>query len=273
MFVGSLLSTSLCAVAILLSGVAGLSLPRAQQTTMSSAPDDLKRGLELYKQGDDEGAIEALRRATDRNKNEVGAWYGLALCYTRQDKLSDARRAYEKAAISGEWLIEQFYSANSITEIPVEAERYKTLLLMAAESAKKYLELSGKLSRPRSEEWNARLEMLRDYAEFSGENSNASSAFRIYKPDELESRARIIGRVEPGYTREALDAKVTGTVVLRAIFAFDGRVRGVKVIKGLPNGLTLAAINAARRIRFIPATVGGKPVSQYVQIEYNFDMH
>jgi TonB family protein len=59
---------------------------------------------------------------------------------------------------------------------------------------------------------------------------------------------------------------------LRCIFAADGRVRNIKVIKGLPNGLTERAIEAARLIKFIPATKDGKPVSMWMQLEYNFDL-
>jgi len=41
----------------------------------------------------------------------------------------------------------------------------------------------------------------------------------------------------------------------------------------LTDGLTLKAVQAARQIRFIPATVNGQPVSQWVQIEYNFNLY
>jgi hypothetical protein len=37
-------------------------------------------------------------------------------------------------------------------------------------------------------------------------------------------------------------------------------------------GLTEQAIKAARRIKFIPATKDGQPVSTYIQLEYNFNL-
>jgi protein TonB len=50
----------------------------------------------------------------------------------------------------------------------------------------------------------------------------------------------------------------------------DGKVKGVTVIKGLGSGLSEKAVEAAREVKFTPATVGGRPVSQFVTLEYNF---
>ncbi|MDT5059855.1 MAG: hypothetical protein QOH63_562, partial [Acidobacteriota bacterium] len=44
-------------------------------------------------------------------------------------------------------------------------------------------------------------------------------------------------------------------------------------VSGLPNGLTERAIAAARQIRFTPAMKDGHAVSQYIQIEYNFNLY
>jgi len=42
---------------------------------------------------------------------------------------------------------------------------------------------------------------------------------------------------------------------------------------GLPYGLTERAIAAARQIKFTPATKDGRPVSMYIQLEYNFNLY
>lgn len=95
-------------------------------------------------------------------------------------------------------------------------------------------------------------------------------ANKIYKPSEVSSKARIISRPKPVYTEEARNHKVSGTVVLRAIFRSDGGVTDIRTVSGLPYGLTERAVEAAKKIKFRPATVEGRPVSQYIQIEYNF---
>jgi TonB family protein len=63
---------------------------------------------------------------------------------------------------------------------------------------------------------------------------------------------------------------VSGTVRLRAVLSADGEVGHVLVIKGLPSGLTEKCVDAARRTKFTPAQKGGRPVSQFVMLEYNF---
>ena len=84
---------------------------------------------------------------------------------------------------------------------------------------------------------------------------------------------RVLHKPEAMYTEEARRRGVTGTIVLSAVFTADGKVRDIRAIKALPEGLTLMAINAARRIRFMPAMKDGKPVSMFMQLEYNFNLY
>jgi protein TonB len=90
--------------------------------------------------------------------------------------------------------------------------------------------------------------------------------------DEVTSKARVLSKPEPLYTDAARQARIIGTVVLRAVFSADGRVRNIMVIKPLPYGLTEQALIAARGIRFTPAILDGVPVSMFVQLEYNFNL-
>jgi TonB family protein len=98
-------------------------------------------------------------------------------------------------------------------------------------------------------------------------------------PDEVVSakdvalKARVVSKPEPTYTEAARQNQVTGTVVLRAVFAADGTVKHILVIRGLPFGLTEMSIAAARKIKFIPATLNGRPVSTWMQLEYNFNLY
>jgi protein TonB len=96
---------------------------------------------------------------------------------------------------------------------------------------------------------------------------------RVFTTKDVSSKARIISRPEPQYTEEARRNQVTGTVVLRAVFSAGGAVTNIKAIKGLPDGLTEKAISAARQIKFVPAQKDGRNVSQYIQIEYNFNLY
>jgi len=60
---------------------------------------------------------------------------------------------------------------------------------------------------------------------------------------------------------------------LEATFAADGYVANITVTKGLKDGLTERAIEAARNIRFFPAEKDGKPVSQRMMLVYNFNLY
>jgi TonB family protein len=96
---------------------------------------------------------------------------------------------------------------------------------------------------------------------------------KTFSPKEVNVKARILSRPEPQYTEEARKNQVSGTVVLRAVFSASGQVTNIRAVSGLPNGLTERAIGAARQIRFSPAMKDGHPVSQYIQIEYNFNLY
>ncbi len=245
----------------------------AQQSPAVDVTEDVKRAIELYKQGDDKGAIELLRRAVKVRKDVVAAWHFLGLALERQGKSKDARKAHEEATNAGEmvleWILVNTYANKGVANL----EQFEPILLLAAESADKYLKLSSKPSTSKVQEWNSRAETLREYAKMSTDKIKGSAFGNTYKPSDVTTKARILGRPDPLYTDEAREHHIAGTVVLRAIFAFDGKIRGIRVVSGLPYGLTLRAIDAARKIRFIPAMLGGQPVSQYVQIEYNFNLY
>lgn len=95
----------------------------------------------------------------------------------------------------------------------------------------------------------------------------------IYKPKETDERCQILKKAEPSYTREGRRHLTKGLVVLRLILAADETVKHIEVIKGLPDGLTEKAIEAAQKIKFKPAKKDGKPVSVWVEVEYYFDVY
>ena len=96
---------------------------------------------------------------------------------------------------------------------------------------------------------------------------------RVFKQNEVTQRALITFKPEPGFTEEARKNTVTGTVRLRAVLSANGEVINISVVKGLADGLTEKAIAAARQIKFRPAQKDGHTVSQYVVLEYNFNIY
>jgi len=96
---------------------------------------------------------------------------------------------------------------------------------------------------------------------------------KIFTGKDVTSKARLISKPEPQYTEDARKNQVTGTVVLKVVFASSGQVTNIRTVSGLPYGLTERAIAAARLIKFVPATKDGHQVSMWMQLEYNFNLY
>lgn len=106
-----------------------------------------------------------------------------------------------------------------------------------------------------------------DPGRVSDEERESDGPFRA---SQVETKAVITSKPAPAFTDEALDNDVYGNVRLRVVLASKGDVTDVRVVKGLPDGLTEKAIAAAMHIRFTPARRYGHAVSQYVTLEYYF---
>jgi protein TonB len=85
-----------------------------------------------------------------------------------------------------------------------------------------------------------------------------------------DTRATITAKPKPSYTKEARRNGVQGFVTLRVLLSARGKIARVRVVKGLPMGLTENAIRAACRMEFKPALKDGQPVAQWLIAEYVF---
>ena len=71
--------------------------------------------------------------------------------------------------------------------------------------------------------------------------------------------AEVIFKPTPTYTPEARNLRIEGEVVLEVVFEASGKLRIVRVVRGLGHGLDEAASHAAEQIRFKPAQRDGQP--------------
>src|SRR5687768_10093807 len=135
----------------------------------------------------------------------------------------------------------------------------------AAEALEKYLllETDAKAAQP----WKEQLETLKFYV------ADKSVRSDIYVGRDVTTKVKLIAKPEPVYTETARSSQIVGTVVLKAVFASDGKVKHILVVQDLPGGLTEQCIAVAKRIKFIPATLNGYPVSMWMQLEYNFNLY
>jgi TonB family protein len=81
---------------------------------------------------------------------------------------------------------------------------------------------------------------------------------------------KVLIKINPGYTQEAKDAQVQGTVVLSVEVDVDGKAQNIQVLKGLDAGLDINAIAAMSNWVFQPATKDGEPVRVAARVEINF---
>jgi protein TonB len=75
--------------------------------------------------------------------------------------------------------------------------------------------------------------------------------------------------VQPAYPEFAREAQIQGKVVLHVLVGKDGRVKNVKVARGV-TGLNDAAMDAVRKWVFKPALSNNKPVAVWVEVPVDF---
>jgi TonB family protein len=98
----------------------------------------------------------------------------------------------------------------------------------------------------------------------STEGQNASSGSAAVVPP------TVLTKVEPEYSKEALEARVEGTVRLSIVISETGVPDNVTVVQPLGMGLDEKARECVLQWRFRPAMREGKPVRTDANIEVNF---
>jgi len=82
----------------------------------------------------------------------------------------------------------------------------------------------------------------------------------------------IMFKPNPVYTDEARSLKLEGEVLLEVMFGANGQLHVNRVVRGLGHGLDEAAIAAANKIRFKPATRMGTPMDSTAVVHVMFQL-
>jgi bla regulator protein blaR1 len=95
---------------------------------------------------------------------------------------------------------------------------------------------------------------------------------QVYKPGKDVTTPRIVKEVKPAYTKEAMQAKIQGRIMLQGIVREDGSVTDIVVTESLDreHGLDDEAVKSLAQWQFEPGTKDGKPVPVRVDIEMTF---
>ena len=223
-----------------------------------SADAERIRGSELYRQGDANGAVEALRGAVKTNRDDAEAWHYLGLALLLKGSKDEARAAFEKAATIR---LKDMAAASPISNTQdanarrlQAAERYQAVI----DSFEQYLQITPNPT----EVWISDLQALRFYRDYySGLRSDET----IVTTKEATVKLHILSKPAPVFS----GLRATGTAVLRALFGSDGTVKYVIVLHRVESHFDQACIEAAKRIKFEPAFKDGRPVSMILQLEYS----
>jgi TonB family protein len=107
-----------------------------------------------------------------------------------------------------------------------------------------------------------------------GDGTGGGTGGGVFRVGNGVQAPTVLREVKPGYTADAMRAKVQGTVRLECVVLPDGTVGRVEVIRSLDNsfGLDQEAIKAAKQWRFRPGMRQGEPVAVLVIIELDFTL-
>ena len=100
--------------------------------------------------------------------------------------------------------------------------------------------------------------------------SNAGRPMRV-RVSQGVSTGLLITRVEPQYPDDARQARIQGTVVLKALIDANGDVEDLTLVSGHPM-LVPAALEAVKHWKYKPYSLNGQPVKVETQITVNFQL-
>jgi TonB family protein len=241
-----------------------------------------KEGMEALEKGDYKKAAKHFNQAAADKPDDMWAFYYFGLCLLKLKRFDEAAQAYRQAeAIK-----------------PMEAAVHYQL-------GKTYLELGDREAAEKERRWlqerNREMALyLSDLfppdnpAPLPPDNPAPQQTQETVVPPQKaqpggfdglvrppnstrsmpkDQRPTILYREKAKYTEIARINREQGTVVLQVVFGVNFKMQDIRVVRGLPDGLTHKAIEAARKITFNPAIKNGEPVSVRGSLEFTFYLY
>jgi TonB family protein len=81
---------------------------------------------------------------------------------------------------------------------------------------------------------------------------------------------KLRSKEEPRYSTAARVMKLHGAVLFSLVIDRDGKVRNIRIVRGIGFGLDEAAYDAIKRWKFKPSTLEGQPIAVTANTEVNF---
>jgi periplasmic protein TonB len=107
-------------------------------------------------------------------------------------------------------------------------------------------------------------------------NSGTVAVPKVATPQRVRVSAGVtsgllIRKVNPTYPPLARQARISGTVVLRAVISKDGSIENLSLVSGHPM-LAPAAIDAVKQWKYKPYLLNGEPVEVDTEVQVNFTL-
>ncbi len=274
-------------------------VPFFAQSLAQEPQESYKRGMEALSRSDYEDAIEKFNLAIDQNPTTIPAYYYLGLLLNRFDRNNEALAAYQRLLAVDPDNIAAHYQIGKIqlklTNQEAANEEYRWLKEQAEGAANAPVDNDDRLLKDKPKD-PARA-LSKRQREYAGELAEYLSDLILSEKLKTEAtdkspqttktsvgpdmvvamsanmRPTILYKEKAKYTEIARLNKAQGTVALNVVFSNDGQITDVRVIRSLPDGLTQAAIRAARLIRFQPPIRDGVPLSVRGTLEFTFNLY
>ncbi len=90
-------------------------------------------------------------------------------------------------------------------------------------------------------------------------------------PGTLTHAPAVVDSATPEYPEAAKAQGISGEVALELDLSAEGQVQDARIVKPGGNGFDEAALAAAKRLRFSPAEIDGKPAAVTIEYRFRFD--
>lgn len=255
---------------LLLTATANAPIPAMPSTIVTIFEDaELKEARQACQAGDYQRAIAILKAYVVKKPKSFDGYTLLGICHLHLGQNDEAITALEKAT--------QLVPKNELAQFEL-GQTY--LAAQKYEGAIKQYRWLEKNDKQMADEF--RLCIPEDIAQQNQlplsllyqDQFDLESAKPVFAEKERpDLKPTILHRERPKYSNEALKYHIQGKVVLSVVYNKTGKLLILSVTKGLPGGLTLASIEAARKIRFTPALKDGQPVSIRGTIEFGYALY
>lgn len=234
-----------------------------------------ERGINLYEQKKYTEAVQSLTAAIREDESDVISFYYLGQSLEKLNKTQEAIQSYTSSYQKGLLILEKTFGESVLGKpTPVNGKHTEYVINKIGSKVEAALKSAE------------RLEPLVSRFTINSELNNASLIFNYFlketkpnsglldSPKNLENRKlNITKQPAPLYNRQAKKNETTGKINVYVMFLANGKIGLVFPRNELPDGLTQAIVDAAKKLEFVPELRNGEPITVIKTVVYIFSTY